>query len=457
MTAKRRIVIGTAFAGALLIAVAFPEFRRGLVSMTKPDPIGPAIYSKSALGHAAVFDMLDNIGIPVLESDLGSGAHFDPNGVTVIAEPRTDDTTLTEVRAMLDASTVLLVLPKREGKADPKRPNWIGEDLLIAPSDVQSVLSLADPKATLVRDAATDSWDVSYYGGAQPAIRHAQLVRSQRLRPLLSSPQGILIGEIREHGKRLVVLSDPDLIANHGIARGDNAQIFVRLIENMRSGHDGTVVFDEFIHGYSPRPFHMLGILFQFPFVLVTAQAALGIALLVWAAAGRFGAPREQPPAIDAGRRSLIDAGAALVSRNGDPTALASRYYEEMVRDAAASLRAPAGLALPDLVNWLSESGKLSSHKLTTHTASARPASAHTDPAHTGLVDTGPAQTGPTVGQPFGAADPLSSGSSLPKGRLRATITAPRNPALTVPRAPASPQQVYAWRKELTGGFSPRT
>jgi hypothetical protein len=389
MTAnRRRIVIGAAFGGVLLIAIAFPEFRRSLVSMTKPDPIGPAIYSKSALGHAAVYDMLAELGIPVVESDLGSGAHFEANSVTVIAEPRTDDATLTDVRAMLDAPAVLLVLPKREGKADPKRPNWIGEDRLIAPSDVQRVLNLIDRQATLLRDAASDSWSVSHFFGAQPAIHHAQLMRTGRLRPLLANPQGILIGEIREHGRRLVILSDPDLIANHGIARGDNAQIFVRLIENMRSGHDGTVVFDEFIHGYSPRPFHMLGILFQFPFVLVTAQAMLGIALLAWAAAGRFGGPRELPPAIDAGRRSLIDAGALLVSRNGDSQALASRYYEEMVRDGGISLRAPAGLALPELVKWFAESG---------------------------------------------------------------------NAGAGVPSQPASPQEIYAWRKEIAGGFSQRT
>ncbi len=388
MTAKGRILIGAAFAGALLTVVAFPEFRRGLVSMTKPDPVGPAIYSKSALGHAAVYDMLASIGIPVMESDLGSGAHVESDSVIVIAEPRTDDATLSEVRAMRDAPTVLLVLPKREGKADPKRPNWIGEDRLIAPSDVQRVLSMADEKATLVRDAAADSWNVSRFSGAQPAIHPLQLMHSARLRPLMAGPEGMLIGEIREHGRQLVVLSDPDLIANHGIARGDNAWIFVSLIQYLRSGRDGKVVFDEFIHGYSPRPFHMLGILFQFPFVLVTAQAALAIALLVWAAAGRFGAPHELPPAIDAGRRSLIDAGAALVSRNGDPTVLASRYYEEMVRDAGSTLRAPAGLALPELVRWLDETEK-------------------------------------------GGAGVLHE--------------------------PVSPQQIYAWRKEIAGGFSQRT
>jgi hypothetical protein len=394
MTARQRILIGAAVAGAMLIAVAIPDFRRGLISMTKPDPVGPAIYSKSALGHAAVYDMLASIGIPVTESDLGSGAHVDANSVLVIAEPRTDDTTLTEVRAMLDAPTVLLVLPKREGKADPKRPNWIGEDRLIAPSDVERVLSLVDEKAMLVRDAAADSWNVSHYSGAVPAIHHAQLIRSSRLHPLLAGPQGMLIGELRTRGRRWVVLSDPDLIANHGITRGDNAWIFVSLIQSLRPEREGTVVFDEFIHGYSPRPFHMLGILFQFPFVLVTAQAALGIVLLVWAAAGRFGAPRELPPAIDAGRRSLIDAGAALIVRNGDESALAARYYEEMVRDAASTLRAPAGLALPALVSWLDE----------------------------------------TAGRP--------------QGRLVAA---------TSPRDVPNPQQVYAWRKEIAGGFSQRS
>src|SRR5262249_12499255 len=156
-----------------------------------------------------------------------------------------------------------------------------GEDRLIAPADVQRVLRLVDERATLAREAPADSWSVSSHS-ALPAIRHAQLMRSSRLHPLLAGRQGMLIGELRRRGRRLVVLSDPDLIANHGIARGDNAWIFVSLIQNLRSGREGTVVFDEFIHGYSPRPFHMLGILFQFPFALVTAQAALGVVLLIW-------------------------------------------------------------------------------------------------------------------------------------------------------------------------------
>ncbi len=398
MTAnRRRIWMGASLLAAILAAFAFPAVRRSAVSMTRPDLIGPTIYSKSALGHATAFRMLEDIGIPAEESNLGSGAHFDANSVTVIAEPRTDDATLDDVRAMLDAPTVLLILPKREGTADPKRPNWIGTDALIAESDVQRVLRLTDKGATVVRNASAASWVVSSrFGNALPEIRHTQLIRSENLRPLLASEDGILIGESRAHGRRLVVLSDPDLMANHAIARGGNAQIFVSLIENLRAGHDGRVIFDEFIHGYSPRPFHMMGILFQFPFVLVTAQLALGVGLLLWAAMARFGMPRELPPAIGAGRRSLIEAGAGLLSRKGDPAALAARYYEEMARDAAVHLRAPAGMPLSDLLTWLAESGK----------------------------------AGAVPGEPQAA---------------------------NAQAAVRSAQQVYAWRRELSGGSSERT
>lgn len=398
MTANQRGVwIGAGIVGALLAALAFPQVRRGMVSMTKPDLTGPTIYSKSALGHSVAFGMLDDLNIPVVESDLGSGAHFEANSVAVIAEPRTDDTTLDDVRAMLDAPTVLLVLPKREGKADAKQPGWIGTDSLMAEGDVQQVLRLADKDATLVRNAVGGTWTVSSrFGNALPEIRHTQLIRSKNLRPLVASGNGILIGETRVRGHRLVVLADPDLMANHAIARGDNAQIFVSLIENLCAGRDGRVIFDEFIHGYSPRPFHMMGILFQFPFVLITAQLALGVGLLIWAATARFGTPRQLAPAIDLGRRSLIEAGAGLLSRNGDPAALASRYYEEMARDAAVHLRAPAGLALPDLLQWLAESGK----------------------------------AGAVPGEPHAANAQEAIGSA---------------------------QQIYAWRKELSGGSSERT
>jgi hypothetical protein len=102
----------------------------------------------------------------------------------------------------------------------------------------------------------------------------------------------------------------------------------------------------------------MLGILFQFPFVLVTLQMALAIALGVWAATGRFGMPAALPPPIEAGKRSLIEAGAQLLDRWGKKDALAERYFDAMVRDAGREMRAPRGLDTPGLLAWFAQTGR---------------------------------------------------------------------------------------------------
>jgi hypothetical protein len=357
MTAQRRYVfLGCVTLSALLLAAIAPNFRRGAASLAHPDPVGPTAYSKSAIGHAAFYHLLGEAGIPAEISELGSGRHVGGSDLLVIAEPRSADSTLTEVKAMLTARNVLLVLPKRGGKPDPDKPYWLASDTLLPDDQIAPVLRLADPEATLERNAPLGSLSADASIAGVPAIHQPQLIRSKKLRPLVDAQGGILIGELRAGGRRLVVLSDPDLIANHGLARGDNASIMVRFIRSLYDNkEDGAVIFDEFVHGFSPKPFHMLGILFQFPFVLVTLQMGLGVALLIWSANGRFGAPAGLVPPLEAGKRSLIDTGARLLAQTGRIPELSERYYEVAVRDAGLRLRAPRGLDTPALLVWLGQ------------------------------------------------------------------------------------------------------
>jgi hypothetical protein len=352
----RRVLIAVLAVAALLLALLSPNVRRSAARMAHPDPVGPTVYSKSSLGHAAWYRLLETMGTPVAISESGSGAHLEPGSVLVIAEPRTDEATLLEVRAMLSAGTVLLVLPKRVGKSDPHRPNWIGEDQLVPLAAAGEALRLVDPKAILVRSAAAVSWSGEI--GGSPRLHSPQLIHSKTLRPLLAAGNGILIGERRERGRRVVVLADPDLIANYGLTQGDNAAIALSLIEYLEAGRDGTVVFDEFVHGFSPRAFSLLGILFQFPFVLVTLQMGLAIGLAAWAASGRFGMPAALPAPIEAGKRSLMEAGARLLDRWGQTGALTERYFEAMVRDAGREMHAPRGLDTAGLLNWFAQIGR---------------------------------------------------------------------------------------------------
>jgi hypothetical protein len=354
MTAPRRnILIGSAVLGALLLALIVPNFRRAAASLAHPDPVGPTAYSKSAIGHIAFYNLLESLEIPTEISENGSGAHVGPGDVLLVAEPRTDQTTLGEVKAMLDARTVLLVLPKRTGKPDPNRPYWLLQDKLVAEADVNAVLHLVDNNASIVRAAAISEVAGDDTLSGSPSLNKPQLMRSKLLRPMLTAPEGMLIGERRLGSRRIVVLSDPDIISNHALAHGDNSVLAVSLIERLQGDQthrsdQGSVIFDEFVHGFAPKPFNLLNILFQFPFVLVTVQMAAVIALLIWAATGRFGAPLAVTPPLEAGKRSLIDTGARLLTQARRIPDLSQRYVEAVVADTARCLRTPVA-QVPDL------------------------------------------------------------------------------------------------------------
>jgi hypothetical protein len=354
MTATRRnTLLGSAVLAALLLALIVPDFKRAAASLAHPDPVGPTAYSKSAIGHIAFFNLLQDLEISTEISENGSATHIGPGDVLLVAEPRTDQTTLAEVKAMLDARTVLLILPKRTGKADRDRPYWLSEDKLLAEGDVQAVLRLVDANASIARVSAMSGLASDDSLTGSPSINKPQLMHSKLLRPMLAAPEGVLIGERRIGNRRIVVLSDPDIISNHALTRGDNSVLAVSLIQALMGERkyrtaNGTVIFDEFVHGFTPKPFNLLNILFQFPFALVTVQMATAIALLIWAATARFGAPLPVPAPLAAGKRSLIDTGARLLTQARRMPDLSQRYVEAVVADTARCLRTPVS-QVPDL------------------------------------------------------------------------------------------------------------
>lgn len=335
---KKRLLIAALIATAVLIFAVLPRTQYG-----HPDPVGPTIYSKSATGHAAFYELLQSMDVAVATSEAGSGGFVAPNDLLVVAEPAAGPT-LEDVKAMLVADNVLLVLPKRTGTADRKRPNWLGRTRLVAPETTLEVLHLVDDKATITRGGSLDHWSLDPFAPGHLSISGAQLIHSTNLVALIAGPEGILVG-YRYFGKRRVtVLADPDLFANFALTRGDNAVAAVNLILHLRKAESSQVIFDEFEHGFAERPFHMLGVLFQFPFALVTMQMAVAVGLLSWAATARFGSPASPGAAREAGKRSLIEAGARLLDNPARTPEISTRYVEAMLRAAG-----PNSCAAPEL------------------------------------------------------------------------------------------------------------
>lgn len=352
-----RVLTGWTVAVALAFACSLYFMAQG-GDQDSIDGTGANTFSRSAVGYAGIAETLQRLGHPVAKSQYGSLAKLGAGSLLIVAEPRLS--VRPEAAALLGAKTTLLILPKWRGKASKKHPGWIADATLVPDIEASLTLWLGAPKAELVRQPTVDHWSENALGITPDIAEPVQLMKSDRIRPLVATEAGILVGEIRHKDRRLWILSDPDVMANHGLGLKDNAAFSVALIDALARG-DGAVVFDETVHGYRAEPQTPLKLLVDVksPFISVTAQAALAVALLLWAATVRFGAPMPAPPPLAAGKRGLIQNAAKLIDFAGYQRVIARRYVDATIRDVGRQLHAPHGLPEGELVDWLQRVGQM--------------------------------------------------------------------------------------------------
>jgi hypothetical protein len=307
------------------------------------ESVGADGYSRSALGHLGLVRLLREQREAVVQSRSMRGPG--PCGLLVVAEPRDIDRA-EDLRMQLlveTAPATLVVLPKRSGEADPVQPGWIGKVELVSAPDVDAVgRDAADwgdgSWSGVVRTNTVGPWALPSAWQAPTAAAPWQLMATRDdLVPIVSCPEGVLLGRIGS----VHVLSDPDLIANHGLHRGDNTALVLAMLRSLRT--DGAIVFDETLHGHrlAPSVWHLAG---RYPLVLVTCHVLLLLAVLAWIAHGRFGPVLAPAAAIGAGKAFLLDNIAALLRAVGAAGPSLRRYGRQRVRTVAEALQAPRGL-----------------------------------------------------------------------------------------------------------------
>ena len=378
----------TPFSGrtlAWLIAVAVISFGVSVYLLINVDQLlppkhsfGANAYSRSAIGHRAFTQTLRRLGIPVLVSRFNSRQKAGSNALLVLAEPddghprahglqdliqKDDPPEIApwhdRLEELLGAPRILLVLSKRGGKPQPYKIAWVTEDSAKALRDrawVEEVLDrTVNASADVVRPSGSVRWITNEFEVA-PTLSQPQLMRSSQLSPIIAGPQGILLGELTAADGVLWILSDPDLIANHGLDDGDNAELAVRIIEALRPSR-GPVIFDETIHGLVQEP-NIWNRLFEPPLLFATLHALAALAALAWAGLGRFGAPRRAQPALADGKETLIRTMAGLLENRAHGRAILRGYYHATARDLIRQLHAPRHLDEIGLRRWLSRLGK---------------------------------------------------------------------------------------------------
>ncbi len=312
-------------------------------------------FSVSAIGHRALVETLERLDVPVIVSRYRSAEKARSGTVLVVAEPTNRALSDAEFESLFDAPNVLYVLPKRRGEPADDNPAWLRSVDWVDLGDVERALRVVHSGGRIQRHDGRVRWATNRLG-PNPEIDQPQLIASGSLRPIVAGDGGILVGETRRGDSRIWVLSDPDILANHGLASGDNAALVVALLDGLRRP-GGAVVFDETHHGFVQRP-SLWRSAFRLPFAIVSVQALIAMAVLMWAAAGRFGAPVPVPKPYKSGKAALIDNAANLVETGGLTGDVFARYVASVQRDVARRLHAPRRFDARELVDWLDRIGR---------------------------------------------------------------------------------------------------
>ena len=311
---------------------------------------GTNSYSYSALGHRAFVETLRRQDIPVRISRNDSAEKASYDSLLVIAEPNLDWVQNNAQRYLVPATRVLIVLPKRLGVRDELRRRWLKRVKPRGIRESEAVLNTVAPDSTLTRHAR-GSWRLNMFSAA-PSIASPQAMSDAGFIPLIANQEGrLLFGKVDGRAKNIWVLSDPDILSNHGIGKGENAQLVVDMVRDMLPSGGGVIV-DETVHGFYHSP-SLWRHVFEPPFAAVTILAIAAVLMLVWASAGRFGAALPSSAPSTAGKEGLIEVTARLLNGRAHGHYIVRRYQALVFRDIARLLHAPHPYGERAFDDWL--------------------------------------------------------------------------------------------------------
>jgi len=350
------LVMGTSLV-TFLFLVVFGESEGLEKQATAGHRLGSS-FSRSAVGHAAFVALLERLPVAVTVSRFRSGARAGETAVLLLLEPDPgdgEDDIESFEETVEGAYRVLLVLPKRSARRDPVH-GWKAElPLTPVPNErIESLLRKVDVDAKIVRPS---SLRLTANPLPTPRINAPQLIRSNDLMPIVAGPDGILLGTVRGRTNEVYVLSDPDVLENHGLILGRNAEFGVRALEMAGGGRLRPVVIDETFHGYLVPP-RVFSELLRFPLVVAVVHLVLLLGVVYWAGSGRFGAPIEEARGIRAGKDLLIGNMAdLLLVGHRTPDAL-RKYFRNAVAAVSARIGLERELSPGEAVDRLARIGK---------------------------------------------------------------------------------------------------
>lgn len=302
-------------------------------------------FSVSSVGHQALAEFYDEVGIDTLVSRHRSAERASQQRALLILEPDVADTELERLREMVAQAhkrkvPTLIALPKWRVSESVKKSGWANRIERATAYRIDELLRTLD--LVLERDLAStlevfDSTSTSAELGERAfalKLEPTQCMTGTELEPLLVGDGDdwacTLLARVR--GTTIHLLSDPEPLSTMGLGLADHAPLALALIEDALGVK--AVVIDEIAHGYEKAQ-TIWQELFRFPLVLVTFHLALFGALALWTATQRFGKPERPPPRVPAGKQTLIDNTATLLALGHHAGTGVKKYLEAALRQLA--------------------------------------------------------------------------------------------------------------------------
>jgi hypothetical protein len=354
---SRRAVLAIVLLGAALFVALLWMIGSGS-GMGSANNGGAHAGSKGLTGYAAMADYLDRRGYAV-STVRNEGALRRP-GLLVLAPPAGADGGEIEniVSARRYIGPTLVITPKwlqfpAAGGEDGAKKGWVRLHG-IQPPQWRGFLD----QLTVFERSSKQSgarWRAMALSGRLPDGKHIQAGAGTGLVQLVAGPHDTetLAGFMDDGGSYpgleaiardrvlhssegnnlypLIIVFEPDLLNNYGMADFANARLAETLTRASGVQRGGAVVFDLTLNGLG-RSDNLLTLAFTPPFLAATLCLILAAVLVGWRAFLRFGPPLASDRAIAFGKRALVANSAGLVRRSGRLHLLA-RPYADRTRD----------------------------------------------------------------------------------------------------------------------------
>ncbi len=246
--------------------------------------------------------------LPMFDSDLNADRTAPGTREELAYQQDETDLTLGVIRAKVRAVPTLIILPK--WRSGMRLTGLAHPDMLIDPARVQQVLrAVSGVDTAQLRYARTAFTDLPYDdlpdNDLTARLYAAQLMRLPGCEAVIGTAERMLLAEcpVPDTEARVLILSDPDLMNNHGLRLADNALISNQYLSEKAGEKRILIDYSQRNWLVEPRDtvararrWADLLRFVQPPFLTLWIGAAVVFALALWRAARRAGPLRRLPP-----------------------------------------------------------------------------------------------------------------------------------------------------------------